>query len=273
MKQAGEAGVQAVPAKLEAADQAQSPVVPTDRKIIRNGELTIELDNPENAQRRITTIAESLGGFVVTSELQQTESHGQQSHLTVTVIVRVPSQKFAAAIDQIRGLGAGAHILHEKISGQDVTEEYIDLEARIRAKKALETQFMEIMKRAQKISDALEVQSQLAEVRGEIEQLEGRLRFLENQSSLSTITIRLQTPAPLVATTTPGFWHNIREAFGDGLTTATEIILGFIRLAFVLTPVLLFLVLPVWLVWRLALRRMVREWFRKSAPVVTSSQS
>lgn len=264
---------QAVPAKLDAADQAQSPVVPTDRKIIRNGELTIELDNPDNAQRRITTIAESLGGFVVTSESQQTESHGQQSHLNVTVIVRVPSEKFAAAIDQIRGLGSGAHILHEKISGQDVTEEYIDLEARIRTKKALEAQFMEIMKRAQKISDALEVQSQLAEVRGEIERLEGRRRFLENQSSLSTITIHLQTPAPLVATSTPGFWHNIREAFGDGLTTAAEIILGFIRLAFVLVPVLLFIVLPVWLVWRFALRRMVREWFRKSAPVATSSQN
>lgn len=270
--QAGENAVQAVPAKLDTADKAQSPVVPTDRKIIRNGELTIELDNPDSAQRRITTIAESLGGFVVTSESQQTESHGQQSRLSVTVIVRVPSEKFAAAIDQIRGLGAGAHILHEKISGQDVTEEYIDLEARIRTKKALEAQFMEIMKRAQKISDALEVQSQLAEVRGEIERLEGRRRFLENQSSLSTITIHLQTPAPLVATTTPGFWHNIREAFGDGLTTATEIILGFIRLAFVLVPVLLLIVLPAWLVWRLALRRMVREWFKRPSAVSTPAQ-
>ena len=261
------AGAKTVPAEFNPADQALPPVIPTDRKIIRNGELTIELDYPDHAQRRITTIAESLGGFVVTSESQQTESHGQQSRLSVTVIVRVPSEKFAAAIEQLRGLGSGAHILHEKISGQDVTEEYIDLEARIRTKKALEAQFMEIMKRAQKISDALEVQSQLAGVRGEIEQLEGRRRFLENQSSLSTITIQLQTPAPLVATTTPGFWHNLREAFGDGLTTATEIILGLIRLAFVLAPVLLLIVLPAWLVWRFALRRIVREWFKRPTAV------
>jgi chromosome segregation ATPase len=75
-----------------------------------------------------------------------------------------------------------------------VTEEYIDLEARLRTQKALEAQFLEIMKQAHKISDALEVQRQIAEVRADIERIEGRRRFLENQSALSTITLMLQTP-------------------------------------------------------------------------------
>jgi hypothetical protein len=68
--------------------------------------------------------------------------------------------------------------LSVKTTGQDVTEEYIDLEARLRSKKALEAQFLEIMKQAHKISDALEVQSQIADVRADIERIEGRRRFL-----------------------------------------------------------------------------------------------
>ncbi len=259
--------------KLDAADKSQTPVVPTDRKIIRNGDLTLELSDPADAQRKIARIAESLGGFVVTSESKQSDNDGQRSRLSVTVIVRVPSSQFDAAMEKILGVSSGTRILLEKRTGQDVTEEFIDVEARIRTKKALEAQFMEIMKRAQKISDALEVQSQLAGVRGEIEQLEGRRRFLENQASLSTITINLQTPAPLMAGAPNGFWRSVREAFGDGLTGATEIILGVIRVVVVLLPVLLLIVLPAWLLWRFALRRFIKVWFRKPEPVIPSSQS
>ena len=90
-----------------------------------------------------------------------------------------------------------------KISGQDVSEEYLDLEARLRTKKALEAQFLEIMKQARKVQDALDVQSQLADVRTEIERLEGRRRFLENQAALSTITTTLQMPQPIIAAHLP----------------------------------------------------------------------
>src|SRR5262249_21206867 len=144
--------------------------------------------------------------------------------MVVNVVVRVPAQKFETAMEEIRGVGG--RILHEKRSGQDVTEEYIDLEARIRTKRALEPQFLEIMKQAHKVSDALEVQNQLAEVRTEIERLEGRRRFLENQSALSTINIALSTHTPVVAATTRGFFYDLKAAFGDGVDTGAEIILG-----------------------------------------------
>ena len=104
-----------------------------------------------------------------------------------------------------------------------MTEEYIDLEARIRTKKALEAQFLEIMKQARKISDAMEVQTQLAEVRTEIERLEGRRRFLENQSALSTINITLHTPTPVVAAATRGFVYDLKAAFGDGDISGRDI--------------------------------------------------
>src|SRR5262245_20299604 len=153
------------------------------RKVIQNAEMTIETDTPNEGQQKIGVIAEKHGGFVVVSESKQNEAASQNVASTiVNIVVRVPAQNFQATLDEI--CAVGGRILHRKTSGQDVTEEYIDLEARIRTKKALEAQFLEIMKQARKISDAMEVQTQLAEVRTEIERLEGRRRFLENQSAL-----------------------------------------------------------------------------------------
>lgn len=245
------------------AAQTEASTNAFDRKIIRNGELTIETDSPTNGLSRITAIAESLGGFVITSELKQNGGKNQSNpSQSVTVVARVPSAQFGAALDQIRNIGS--RVLQEKISGQDVSEEYLDLEARLRSKKALEAQFLEIIKQAKKVSEALEVQNQLADVRTEIEQLEGRRRFIENQAAFSTITSTLQMSAPIVTATTSGFGHSIREAFGDGVDTAATIILGLIKIFIVLIPVGLFIGLPMWLIWRVVRRRLPK----KPEPVV-----
>lgn len=258
-------------ASLNSAGSAQGSAQAAERKIIRNAEITIETDAPNDGQRKIAAIAEKHGGFVVTSESRQNDARSQTVAATVVnVIVRVPAQKFAEAIEEIRGVGGC--ILHEKISGQDVTEEYIDLEARIRTKRALEAQFLEIMKQARKVSDALEVQTQLADVRAEIERLEGRRRFLENQSALSTINITLSTPAPVVAATTRGFFYDLKAAFGDGVDTGTEIILGIIRFVIVMIPVTLFILLPAWLVFRWLRRRIVWPGRTAAAPATNQSE-
>jgi len=225
-----------------------------ERKIIQNAELTIETDKPNDGQQKIGVIAEKHGGFVVVSESKQNEAESQTVASTVVnVIVRVPAQKFQATLDEIRAVGG--RILHQKASGQDVTEEYIDLEARIRTKRALETQFLEIMKQARKISDAMEVQTQLADVRTEIERLEGRRRFLENQSALSTINITLHTPIPVVAAATRGFIYDLKAAFGDGMDIGADIFLGIIRFVIIMIPIILFILLPAAYVIKWARRR------------------
>jgi hypothetical protein len=226
---------------------AQSePAVPAgERKVIRNAELTLELGAPEEGRRKIDTIAEASGGFVVSSEASSRDD-GVQT--VITIVMRVPAPKFAAALEDIRRLGF--KIRREKISGQDVTEEYIDLEARLKAKRAVEAQFIEIMKQAAKVSDALEVQKALGEVRSEIEQIEGRRRFLENQVTLSTFTITLQMPAPLMSTTGLGFFQSVKQAFGEGFDAAMEVVLWLIRFALVLIPIVMLVVLPGALLWR-----------------------
>ena len=178
-----------VPAKFDEPQASDSPAnIPTERKIIRNGEFAIETKTPTEDQRKLQAIAEALGGFVVTSEFKSSTNRSDDS-TTVSVILRVPSANFQKATDEIVKLVT--RVLHQKTTGNDVTAEFVDLEARLRAKKALESQYFEIMKRASKISDVLEVQEKLTEVRTEIEQAEGRRRYLENQSALSTINISL----------------------------------------------------------------------------------
>jgi hypothetical protein len=241
---------------LTQADQSQAAPVPSARKIIRNAQLTLELDAPAEAARKVASIAESRGGFVVTSESrQQGGSDNYKPYEVVTVELRVPAAQFDAVVAEIRGVGG--QVTDEKTTGQDVTEEYIDLEAQIRTKKALEAQFLEIMKTADTVSEALEVQRELASVRTEIERVEGRRRFLENQTSLSTIKVTLRPPAPLVSTT--GFFHSIKSAFGDGIDAAAAIILVLIRVAIALIPILLLIVLPIVLLIRFALRRFRRR--------------
>jgi hypothetical protein len=122
------------------------------------------------------------------------------------------------------------------------------------------------MKRAAKVSDALEVHSQLAGVRTEIERIEGRRRFLENQAALSTINVTMQPPAPLISTNTSGFFYNLKYAFGDGLDIAADIILGLIRFGIALLPVLLLVVLPLVFIWRRLVRPRLR---RRPKPPVT----
>jgi len=116
-------------------------------------------------------------------------------------------------MEEIRA--ATMRVIQEKITGQDVTEEFIDLEARIKNQKALETQFLEIMKAPEKSRTRWKSRGQLADVRTEIEKLAGRKRFLENQASLSTINVTLQSPAQII--NEAGFWYSIRSAFSDGV--------------------------------------------------------
>lgn len=241
---------------LNQADAANAASQAIERKIIRNANLTLEVTSPPESQRKITSIAESHQGFVVTSEAtQRTTEDASKPAIVVTLVVRVPAAQFNQAMEEIRA--TGLRVIQEKITGQDVTEEFMDLEARIKNQKALEAQFLEIMKRAGKVEEALNVQRELAEVRTQIEKLEGRRRFLENQASLSTINVTLQSPTQIVSAS--GFWYSVRSAFSDGVDVAAAIVLFLIRAFVALLPVLLFIILPFVLIARWVIRRVLRK--------------
>lgn len=242
---------------LNDVDKEGATAEAADRKIIRNADITIEVPSTTNAQHQITSIAEAHGGFVVTSEAKQRESNDPaQRTLDIKVVVRIPSIQFGRAFDEIKKLAGNTPA--EQVTSQDVTEDFIDLEARLKTQKALEVQFLEIMRGANKIADALEVQRQIADVRTEIEKLEGRKRFLENRSSLSTINVNIQTPKPVIAVTETGFRHSLREAVSDSVSMASDMVLFFARFVIMMVPISILVFLPLGLVIRYLLRRAKR---------------
>ncbi len=242
--------------KISLEETEQNQTAPTvERKIIRNADLTLEANSPEEAQQKISAIAESKKGFVVESTQSSSDAQATTRE-TVAMTIRVPAEKFDETLNEIRQ--NASRVIVETVKGEDVTEEFIDIEARLKAKKALEQQFLEIMKRSNSVEDALNVQRELAEVRGEIEQIEGRKRFLENQASLSTIKITLQSPTAFSANSS-GFFYQLKESVGSGYSAALNFILILITIIIALLPVLLLVVLPIYLILRYFWRKREKQ--------------
>jgi hypothetical protein len=239
---------------LEQANTSQTPAAAApaiERKILRNAELTLEADSPDDVQSKITMTAESKGGFVIESQKQSNDTKTTKIDV-ITMTVRVPAARFDESLGEIRK--AANRVIVETVKGQDVTEEFIDIEARLKTQKALEAQFLEIMKQAKTVEDALNVQSEIAGVRGEIEKVEGRKRFLENQTSFSTIKIQLKSTTAFSANSA-GFFYQFSESVSDGFSAAMNFVLGLIKVVIALLPFLIFIVLPIYLVIRYFLRK------------------
>jgi hypothetical protein len=212
-----------------------------ERKITRTADLDLECDDPGRVQTAARTIAESLGGYVGTSDTAR-DGHGDDDADGVRMTLRVPSDNFGAAMERLKGLAA--RVAREHVNAEDVTEEFIDLNARITSEKALEGQFVEILKQAKSVKDALEVHAQLAQVRTDIDKLEGRKQFLENQTSLSTIRLSVTRRPAVVRAGWFDIGVTMKRAASDAAGTAAAILHGAIRIAGFALPIFLLLVLP-----------------------------
>lgn len=156
-----------------------------DQKIIKNGSLRITVDSVFDSLGRITGIATARGGFV--QESSSTE-RGDGTH-DGQITLRIPAKDFEAAMADVKALAKVVN--YELATGQDVTEQYTDLQAQLRNAQAQEEEYLRIMKKAETVEDILKVQERLGQVRGTIESLQGRLKYLENVTSYSTISVSL----------------------------------------------------------------------------------
>jgi hypothetical protein len=219
---------------------------------VRQAELELEVANPGAAQTALERLAEQHGGYVV-SAARDTD-HGSAVEVRVTLVVRVPQAELISVISELKRMGRGTG--SERITSDDVTDEYVDLVARSTSQKQLEQQYLEILKRAATVKDALEVQKQLAEVRTEIERLQGRQQLLDKESAYSTLTVTLTTAVPQLAVSATDFTGTARRAWADSRAMSVDLLQGGIRLLGFLIPLALFVGLPVcfglWLTVRIA---------------------
>lgn len=232
-----------------AADESQ-PVaapVPTARMIIKTAELFCEVENFEAAAGRMRALAEESGGYLVSAQTSVRDDNRKSGMLTL----RVPADKFETTLAALKKLVKKVET--ENLSGNDVTEEFYDLTARLENKRRAEQRFLEILKTANKTSEILEVEQALVNVREEIERLEGRKRFLSDQVALSTITVRLFEPRPLITTGRDSFWGKLKRGFENGLAGFGDVLSGTITFVIAVLP----LVPLFWLAgWG------IRKWYR-----------
>ena len=159
-----------------------------ERKIISTAQLLLEADNVPSTVNKITNITQQQGGFISGSSVS-----GYQERKNGQVTVRVPEKNFYTAVEQIEALGI---VKSRDLHGQDVTEEYIDINARLSNFKKQEERLQDILKMANTVKDVLEIERELNRVRSEIESLTGKLNYFNKSIEMSTITVNINEPAP-----------------------------------------------------------------------------
>ena len=266
-KAAPGSGSSAAEAPPPAASAPARPAVPAPadgkpasdevRRIVKKASLELEVKDLGDAQAAASRIAEREGGFVASTERQAVSGEEARGGGAVTLTLRVPAAHFSSALEGLRRLGTGTG--SERITTEDVSEETIDLDARIHVQRELEAQFLEILKRASKVEDALNVQREVAGVRTEIERMEGRRRFLEHETALSTISVALAPSRPLVSASFSDFSSSVVHAASDSVNLGAGIVTVTIRALGVLVPLTLLLAVPLALAIRALRRRSARR--------------
>ena len=177
---------------------------PMDRLILRTGQASIEVDSLETAMARLRQLARRAGGFVADAAVQSGRNQVRQA----TLELKVPSARFDELTEGLEPIGRLEFV---NVSAEDVSEEFVDLAARAANGRRLEERLVELLRtRTGKLQDVLSVERELARVREEIERIEGRLRYLKTSAELSTLSVSLHEPMPIVTTQGRG---PIAEAF------------------------------------------------------------
>ena len=227
------------PAVNEPVADNTLPTTPIERKLIVMGNVRFRTGDLKKTNEEVLKLVEKYKGYIAS----QNESNSEYS-IDQTIEVRIPSKDFTTFLKDIDK--QSEHFDYKNINTQDVTEEYIDVEARIKTKKELEARYLEILKKANSVKEMMEVEAQLNQVRAEIESIEGRLKYLQNQTSFSTLTINFYQ----LTTKFQGFGYR----FGEEVKQGWNGFIGFLLVLVRLWP-FLFIVLPIVV--------LVMKWWRK----------
>ena len=269
-----EVAAKGIPSRGAAAAPAQAPAPPMgamdaaggvaateknaaqagdDRRILRTADMAVAVTSVEDAARDVQSLADRLGGYVANANLFR-----EADTLRGTISLRVPSDRLGEAMTAVEGLG---RVENRRLSSNDVTEEYTDLNARLRNLEATERELLALLttvrEKSGRAEDVLAVHRELSTIRAQIEQLKGRINYLDKSSALATLNVTL-LPLPAGKPLVDNGWSpldTVREASralvrllqGVGAAAIWAIIVGL--------PLALAVAIPLWLVYRGVRRR------------------
>ncbi len=197
-----------------------------ERVVIYNGHISLETKDIQGTLQRIRGLAEGNGGYVASSSRS---TYGTQT--TARIAIRVPKDQFRSSIQQIEAYGK---ILDEGTNSEDITQQYIDLKARLNNLQKQEERLQEILGMAKTVEDILRVETELGRIRGEIDSLQGQINYLEGNAEMSLISVTLTEPLP--AFMPPGM--NWGETFEIAIVGFFTILRGIIILSVSLMPII-----------------------------------
>jgi hypothetical protein len=166
----------------ETINEDLPPSESIDRKLIRNGQLEFETKEVKKTKTEIEKICKELNAY-----LSSESENNFGNRLQYNQMIRVPADQFDVLITRIEPLAI--KIENKNINTEDVTEQFIDVEVRLKTKKELEVRYRDILKQAKTVEEIVSIESQIANVRSEIESMEGRLKYLNNQVAFSTLNV------------------------------------------------------------------------------------
>ena len=181
----GDAGAQTVQKEAAPAKEKKDP----ERKLLKEGSIAFETDDPAKTSKSIREAVKKHEGYIASDQESK-----QGGRVSTSLLIRVPSERFD---DLINDIARGVERFDQKsIEVKDVTEEFIDIEARLKTQKELEARYLELLKQAKNVTEILETEKQIGVLRGEIESMEGRLKYLTDRVAYSTLQVTFYKEVP-----------------------------------------------------------------------------
>lgn len=196
---------ESAPAPSTTSTTFDSTTTTVDQRVIKTGSIDMTSSDVTSTVSAVSALAITRNGFVQSSA----GSEDEEGKSSAYIIIRVPSEVFEATMTDIKSLGV--HVNSESISGEDVTEQFTDVSARLAAAQAQEAQYLIILKSATTVGEVLAVQEHLAIVRSEIESLQGQVNYLTNRTDLATIGVTI-SEEPTAETATDSKFDPARDA-------------------------------------------------------------
>jgi len=242
----------------------------TNRKIVKNADVRLLVKDTSDAVSRTTQVISDLGGYIISSRVWYQDYFGNNL-MYATITLGIPVDEFEHALNRLRDLSI--RVLDENATGEDVTDQFVDLQSQLENLEATRARIQDFLKDAKNVDEALQINQQLTDIESQIEQIKGRMNYLSDRSSFSTITVNFEpelpilTPTPtstIAPTNTPRPTATLEpwkpgEQFGEAKQTVTIAYRGIfnfiIWLVVVILPILLPPFLVLWFLWKMFTRK------------------
>jgi len=240
-------------------DNAPGQAASIERKIIKNAEVSVLVEDSEIAIDRLTQVVGDVGGYIVSSRIWYQPHLDGENYKYASITLGIPVDQFEVTMRRVRGLAV--RVLDENASGEDVTDQFVDLQSRLTNLEATQARIQSFLEDAKTVDEALRINQELAQIEAQIEEVKGRMNYLSDRAAFSTITVTVSPELPEIEPTplpTPQPWTP-----GDTLKDATETLVdayqGIVEFAIWLfvavIPILVPPALVIWLIVKLVRRK------------------